>query len=148
MQNRRLFLGASAARTALSQKRVLGANDRIRVGGLAKIRFGPNAGEDLDHRKVPVKGVRHPTRILRTAMQQRNWEQFLTAVDLIGSVKIGKINRLWTYWNQPYTPRVPAEPEKLDCAPWLWSRPEQPYGTSAHTQALRSEQRVVAWPQS
>jgi predicted dehydrogenase len=210
-QNRRTFLSAAAA-AALSQSRVLGANDRIRIGAIgcggrhrelmraleanggnqvvgvcdvyeprrkATLQRFPGATEYTDHRQVldnkdidavviatpdhwhvpitsdavaagkdvyvekPVthtmeegdvliKAVRATDRIVQCGMQQRSWEHFRTAADMIQSGKIGKVTQVRTYWFQNYSPRgavTPVDTSKLDWKRWLGSAPDQPFDT-------------------
>ena len=211
MQNRRQFLATSTtALTALSQSRVLGANDRIRIGAIGvggrmqqllnclsknggneiaavcdvyeprrkstKEKFAPNAEEYLEYRKildrtdidavfiaapdhwhvqmtmdavaagkdvyvekpvtrsleegpVLVKAVRDSNRIVQTGMQQRSWEHFQTAVDMIHAGKLGQINLVRTYWFQNYARRSLPQIDlaKLDWKAWLGSRAQRPF---------------------
>ena len=208
--NRRAFLTA-ATLTALSQTRILGANDRIRIGAIgtggrsrellhaletngsnevaavcdvfeprrkaAESRAGSGsqaygdyrqllARKDIDavviaspdHWHAPmitdavaagkdvyvekpvthtleegeplIKAVRATDRIVQCGMQQRSWEHFRTAADMIQAGKLGKVTQVRTYWFQNYI-RHGAQPEvdlsKLDWKQWLGSAPEQPF---------------------
>jgi predicted dehydrogenase len=210
MPGRRTFL-AGAAITALSQSRVLGANDRVRVGAIgtggrcrellhalqvsggnelvavcdvyeprrkaATERFATAAKEYGDYRQLldskdidavviaspdhwhvpmtmaavaagkdvyvekPVthtieegdllaKAVRATDRVVQCGMQQRSWEHFRTAAEMIQSGKLGRITQVRTYWFQNYM-RHGTRPEvdvaKLDWKRWLGSAPEQPF---------------------
>lgn len=216
MQNRRQFLAAGAGLTALSQSRVLGANDRIRVGAIGtggrmqtllnclrknggnelvavcdvyeprrkstKEKFSPTADEYLEYQKIldrkdidavviaapdhwhvtmavdavtagkdvymekPVtrtveegpillKAAHDSGRIVQTGMQQRSWQHFQTAVEMIQAGKLGKINLVRTYWFQNYTRRTPAvfDTEKLDWKRWLGARPEREFSPEVFT---------------
>ena len=216
-ENRRTFLIAGAAITALSQSRVAGANNRIRIGAIgtggrmrelmnalardpdhevvalcdvyeprrkqARERFAPDAKEHADYRElldrhdidavviaspdhwhVPmtidavasgkdvyvekpvthsleegpklVKAVRDSGRIVQTGMQQRSWEHFQTAVEMVRAGKLGKITLVRTYWFQNYLrrgPRPKIELDKLDWKRWLGSAPDQPFDVDRFT---------------
>ncbi len=208
--NRRAFL-VSAGLTALASKRVVGANDRIRIGLLgsggrsrellyaldvsggneivavcdvyeprrqstiAKLKTSPKESGEYrqvlddkdvdavviaapDHWHVPmttdavaagkdvyvekpvthtledgdplIKAVRATDRIVQCGMQQRSWEHFRTAADMIQAGKIGKVTQVRTYWFQNYQ-RHDAPPQidttKLDWKKWLGSAPDQPF---------------------
>jgi predicted dehydrogenase len=215
--NRRQFLVAGTALTALSQSKILGANDRIRVGAIGtggrmgdlltalargggneltavcdvyeprrlstRAKFAPDAKDYLDYREVldrkdidaviiaapdhwhvpmvvdavaagkdvyvekPVthsieegdrleKAVRESGRIVQCGMQQRSWEHFAAAVEMIGAGKLGQITLVRTYWFQNYARRG-APPQidtaKLDWKRWLGSAPEQPFSVEKFT---------------
>ena len=215
--NRREFLVAGAALSALSQSRVLGANDRIRVGAIgtggrmrelmnclriaenneivavcdvyeprrqqAKEQFAPQAKDYVDYRQVlerndidavviaspdrwhvpmtldavaagkdiyvekPVtyaleegpkltRAVRDSRRIVQVGMQQRSWEHFQTAAEMVRSGKIGKVTLVRTYWFQNYLKRGPSpriDTAKLDWKRWLGSAPDQPFDVDRFT---------------
>jgi predicted dehydrogenase len=210
MPHRRSFL-AGAAITALSQSRVFGANDRVRIGAIgtggrcrallqaleetggnelvavcdvyelriqaAKEKFGPGAREHTDYRRVldskdidavviaspdhwhatmtmdavaagkdvyvekPVthaieegdrltKAVRATDRIVQCGTQQRSWEHFQTAAEMIQSGKLGKVTQVRTYWFQNYMrhgTRPEVDTAKLDWKHWLGSAPQRPF---------------------
>jgi predicted dehydrogenase len=208
---RRTFLTAAA--TALSYGRILGANDRIRLGGLgtggrcrylldvavnkldgaelaavcdvysprrdeARSKLGASAREFADYRElleqkdidavvigspdhwhVPMtidairagkdvyveKPVSHSIaegeallsaaaasdRIVQVGYQQRSWEHFIQAAEIVQSGKLGRVTQVQTSWYQNY-PRMTANlPEvdtaKLDWKRFLGSAPEQPF---------------------
>ena len=178
--NRRVFMGATLA-TAASYRRILGANDRIRVGAIgtgercqyllsvvnqadgadivavcdvyephrleAKAKLAPDADDYVEHQKVlarkdidavvigtpdhwhvpitidavragkdvycekPVThkieegdrliaAVRESKRVVQTGTQQRSWEHFIKAKQLIDSGRLGQITLIRTYWYQ------------------------------------------------
>ena len=217
IHNRREFFLAGAALSALSQSRVLGANDRIRVGAIgtggrmrelmnclrkaenneivavcdvyeprrqqAIEQFAPQAKDYVDYRQLlerndidavviaspdrwhvpmtidavaagkdvyvekPVtysldegpkltKAVRDSGRIVQVGMQQRSWEHFQTAAEMVQSGKIGKVTLVRTYWFQNYLKRGPSpriDTAKLDWKRWLGSAPEQPFDVDRFT---------------
>ena len=207
--NRRSFL-TGAAFAALSQSRVLGANDRVRLGAIGtggrsrellhaaqvaggneivavcdvyaprraeKIeKFAPGGKEYVDYKElldrkdidavviaspdhwhVPmaldsvaagkdvyvekpvthtidegeklIAGVRASNRIVQCGMQQRSWEHFATAVEMIQGGKLGKVTQVRTYWFQNYGRRnpPPVDTALLDWKRWLGSAPQQPF---------------------
>ena len=209
MTNRRSFLTATAL-TAISQSRIMGANDRIHVGAIgtggrcgqllraleaaggnelvavcdvyeprrkATRAKSPAAKEYTDHRELldnkeidavviaspdhwhvamttdavsagkdvyvekPVthtmeegepfiKAVRATDRIVQCGMQQRSWEHFRTAAEMIQSGKLGKVTQVRTYWFQNYnghSKRPEVDTAQLDWKRWLGSAPEQPF---------------------
>jgi predicted dehydrogenase len=213
---RRQFLMAGAALSALSQSKILGANDRIRLGAIgtggrcrsllsalakgggnelvavcdvyethrggAKQQFAPDAKEYGDYRQmldrndidaviiaspdhwhVPmaidavkagkdvylekpvthtveqgpdlVKAVRDSGRVVQCGMQQRSWEHFQLAAEMISTGKLGKVSLIRTYWFQNYTRRNTPEIDaaKLDWKRWLGSQPEHPFSVELYT---------------
>ncbi|MBI4873668.1 MAG: Gfo/Idh/MocA family oxidoreductase [Acidobacteria bacterium] len=208
IDSRRTFL--MAAPTALSMSRVLGANDRIRVGGIgvggrarllcqyakdqgaelvafsdvyeprrreAREKLEPRAEEIPDYRRllerkdidaviigspdhwhVPMaidavragkdvyvekpltktvaegphmeKAVAESGRVVQVGYQQRSWEHFQAAKEIVASGKLGRIPLVLSSWYQNYTRTDPGkltvETGKLDWKRWLGSAPEQP----------------------
>jgi predicted dehydrogenase len=216
INNRREFLISGAALAAFSQARVLGANDRIRIGAIGtggrmrglleclnrtggndivavcdvyeprrqevRQRLAPNATEYLDYRQllehkdidavviaspdhwhVPmtidavqagkdvylekpvthtleegprlVKAVRDSGRIVQVGTQQRSWEHFRTAAEMVAAGKLGKVTLIRTYWFQNYlrssNPQI--DTSKLDWKRWLGSAPDQPFDINRFT---------------
>ena len=209
--NRRNFLTATTL-TALSQSRILGANERIRVGilgvggrsrdllhaleasggnevtavcdvyeprrkaALPRAVSGSQDYQDYhlvldrkdidavviaspDHWHVPmitdavaagkdvycekpvthtleegeplIKAVRATDRIVQCGMQQRSWQHFRTAADMIQAGKLGKVTQVRTYWFQNYGGTRAKRPEvnlsQLDWKRWLGAAPDQPF---------------------
>jgi len=208
--NRRQFLFAGAALAAFSRAKVLGANDRVRIGAIGaggrmrglldclnkiggneivavcdvyeprrqqvREKFAPDATEYLDYRQildrndvdavviaspdhwhVPmtldavaagkdvylekpvthsleegpqlVKAVRDAGRVVQVGMQQRSWEHFRTAAEMVAGGKLGRVTLIRTYWFQNYLRSGPPQIEtaKLDWKRWLGSAPDQPF---------------------
>ena len=73
--------------------------------------------------------------MVQTGMQQRSWEHFQTAVEMVQAGKLGKINLVRTYWFQNYTHRVLPEVDtgKLDWTRWLGSRPERAFSPEVYS---------------
>ncbi len=208
---RRAFLTAGAVWTAASYARVLGANDRIRVGGIglggrcrlllnlarqnenvevaavcdvyeprmaetqAKIAPGAEAIVDYrrllerkdidavfigspDHWHVPMTidavragkdvyvekpltktieegplveaAVRETRRVVQVGYQQRSWEHFIAARDLVAGGKLGDITLVLASWYQNYLGSEPSkykvDEAKLNWKLWLGNAPPQP----------------------
>ena len=209
--DRRQFLAAATSVAALSQKRILGANDRIRLGGIGmggraryllqvarkapgtevvaiadvyeprrqetREKIAPEAQEYVDYRQllerkdidaviigspdhwhVPMtidavragkdvyvekpltktieegplveKAVADTRRIVQVGYQQRSWDHFKVARDVIASGRLGKITMVLASWYQNYLRWDPkaakVDAEKLDWKRWLGSAPDQP----------------------
>ena len=209
--NRRRFLGAAIA-SAASYGRVLGANERIRIGAIgtggrgeyllsnvakldssdivavcdvyepnrlrAKSRFAPSAQDYTDHRRVlerkdvdavviatpdhwhvpitieavragkdvycekPVThtideggpliaAVRESGRVVQTGTQQRSWEHYTHAKELISNGVLGQVTLIRTYWYQNHIANQSGGPDvdlaKLDWKRFLGSAPDRPF---------------------
>lgn len=215
--NRRHFLRSAAVATAASYSRVLGANDRIRIGAIgtgercqyllsllnklgsnditavcdvyeparleAKENYAPAARDYLDYRDIlsrsdidavvigapdhwhvpmtidavragkdvycekPVthrieegepllSAVRESKRVVQTGTQQRSWEHFIQAKDVIASGRLGQITFIRTYWYQNHLKSHRAPPEidtaKLDWKRFLGSAPDRPFNVDQY----------------
>jgi len=209
--NRRVFMGATLA-TAASYRRILGANDRIRVGAIgtgercqyllsvvnqadgadivavcdvyephrleAKAKLAPDADDYVEHQKVlarkdidavvigtpdhwhvpitidavragkdvycekPVThkieegdrliaAVRESKRVVQTGTQQRSWEHFIKAKQLIDSGRLGQITLIRTYWYQNHIANQqkggPIDMSKLDWKRFLGPAANRPF---------------------
>jgi predicted dehydrogenase len=74
--------------------------------------------------------VRSSKQILQCGMQQRSWEHFRDAVDLIQGGNLGRVVQVRTYWWQNYHrswPVKPVDQSALDWKHWLGSAPDQPF---------------------
>ncbi|HKW97759.1 MAG TPA: Gfo/Idh/MocA family oxidoreductase [Bryobacteraceae bacterium] len=210
--NRRQFVSTAAAGTLLAGRRVLGANDRIRIGligtggrcmylaqllqGLlaneivatcdayeprrleAAQKMGPQAKPVADYREIldrndidavvigapdhwhvpmaidavsagkdvyvekPVTheisegdkliaAVEKSKRVLATGTQQRSWDHYILARQLIQGGRLGQITLAETYWYQNYIrpswQQAEVDPSKLDWKKFLGSAPDQPF---------------------
>lgn len=209
--NRRAFIGAAVA-TAASYRRILGANDRVRVGAIgagercqylmsvlnkvggaeivavcdvyephrseAKQKLAPASTDcahheevlerkDIDaviigtpdHWHVPITiaavragkdvycekpvthrleegdsliaAVKETGRVVQTGTQQRSWEHYLQAKDLIASGKLGQVTLIRTYWYQNHIANqekaLNIDTSKLDWQRFLGSAPDRPF---------------------
>jgi predicted dehydrogenase len=211
--NRRQFVTATAAGTLLAPRRVIGANDRIRIGligtggrcmGLASLlknlpgteilltsdaceprrvaaaeKMGPQAKpvgdyreildrKDIDaviiaapdHWHVPmtldavasgkdvyvekpvthdisegdklIAGVEKSGRVVATGTQQRSWDHYRLAKEMVDAGRLGQITLVQCYWYQNYLARrARPEPEidrgRLDWKKWLGAARQQPF---------------------
>ena len=210
--NRRTFFSTAAATGLLARQRVMGANERVRVGLIgsggrgtyvagiaAKIRdcevvatadaapgrreatavkMGPQAKPVTDYRQIldnneidaviigspdhwharmvldavaagkdvycekPVThdvsegdkliaGVEQSKRVVATGTQQRSWDHFILAKQLIDSGQIGQVIMAQTYWYQNYIRlkwrEEQLDPTTVDWKAWLGSAPDQPF---------------------
>lgn len=207
MTRRTAIKTTAGAWTALSWNRVMGANDRIRVGGIGtggrcryllnllkdlpgnelaavcdvyaprreevQAKIAPAANIETDFRSVldrkdidavvigspnhwhvpmalaavaagkdlycekPVihtaeeaepliHAVENSSRIYQSGMQQRSWDHFQRAGELVTSGALGEIGLIQTYWYQNYGAfgKLPEmETERLDWKAWLGSAP-------------------------
>ncbi|SEB82535.1 Gfo/Idh/MocA family protein [Terriglobus roseus] len=81
------------------------------------------------------KAVRSSKQILQCGMQQRSWEHFRDAVNLVQSGAIGRVTQIRTYWWQNYnTTWIPEniDTSKLDWKMWLGGAPDQPFDTEKY----------------
>ncbi len=217
LTTRRTALKTTAAWTALSYSHIFGANDRIRIGGIAtggrcrylltllkdlpanelvtlcdvyaprreeaRAKIAPHAAiatdfraildrKDVDavvigspdHWHVPMslaaiaagkdvyceKPVTHDpaeadqliaavegsNRIFQAGTQQRSWDHFQRARELVTGGALGQVNLIQTYWYQNYIARgKPPEMDlgKLDWKAWLGSAPARPFDITRYT---------------
>jgi len=211
MTNRRRFVGAALA-TAASYGRILGANDRVRLGAIgtgsrcqylmsllnklgsndivavcdvyetnrltAKGKYAPDAQDYVDHREVldrkdidavvigtpdhwhvpiildavgagkdvycekPVThtidegapliaAVRESKRVVQTGTQQRSWEHYILAKQMVASGHLGQVTFVRTYWYQNHIASQAAPPDfdvsKLDWKRFLGRAADRPF---------------------
>ena len=77
-----------------------------------------------------LQGVESSAQIVQTGTQQRSWDHFIQAKDVIHSGALGQVTFIECYWYQNY--RVSEKVEhfdtsKLDWDLWLGDRPKQPF---------------------
>lgn len=211
-KDRRDFLKTTMTLTALSYGRVLGANERIQVGGIgtggrcskllglvnqlggaeivavcdvyeprrlmAKQKLAPRARDYLDYRElldrkdidavvigspdhwhVPMtidaiqagkdiyveKPISHTSeegdrigriavsskQVIQVGYQQRSWDHFKAARDVVASGRLGRITLILASWYQDYLKLLgavePVDVEKLDWKRFCGSAPAQPF---------------------
>ena len=201
--DRRYFIRAAAVATAASYSRILGANDRIRVGAIgtgnrcqyllgllnkiggndivavcdvyeprraqAKAKYAAaEASESVEYREVLDRGdidavvigtpdhwhvpitiaavkagkdvycekpvthmleegepliaaVRESKRVVQTGTQQRSWEHFIQAKEVIASGRLGQVTFIRTYWYQNHIASR-TNPPLIDTAKLDWKR--------------------------
>lgn len=78
-----------------------------------------------------LKAVRGSKQIVQVGYQQRSWEHFQAARELIASGKLGNVSIILTSWYQNYRNlmgrRPPVEPDKIDWERFLGSARKQPF---------------------
>ncbi len=74
--------------------------------------------------------VNESRRIVQVGYQQRSWEHFIAARDIIASGMLGDITLVLASWYQNYLGSEPSrfqlDPSKLDWKMWLGNAPSQP----------------------
>ena len=77
-----------------------------------------------------IQGVESSKRVVATGTQQRSWDHYILAKQLIDTGRLGKVTSVQTWWFQNYLKHVPT-PEinarDLDWKAWLGSAPDQPF---------------------
>lgn len=85
----------------------------------------PEEGEPL------IQAVRESKRVVQTGMQQRSWEHFIHAKDLIANGTLGQVTFIHTYWYQNHianqTGGPAVETGKLDWKRFLGSASDRPF---------------------
>ena len=83
-----------------------------------------------------LKEVRSRKQILQCGMQQRSWNHFRDAVDLIQGGSLGQVRQVRTYWWQNYNiswvPK-PMDVSQLDWKQWLGGAPDQPFSLETYS---------------
>ena len=78
-----------------------------------------------------LAAVRESNRIVQTGTQQRSWEHFAQARDVIAEGRLGQVTLIRTYWFQNHIPangRVPSfDTSKLDWKRFLGSAPDRAF---------------------
>ena len=76
-----------------------------------------------------IKAVEGSNRIFQAGTQQRSWDHFQRARELVVNGQAGQINLIQTYWYQNYLTRSKPEIDtaKLDWKAWLGSAPARPF---------------------
>ena len=80
-----------------------------------------------------VEGVEKSGRVVATGTQQRSWDHFLLAKEMVEGGRLGQITLAQCYWYQNYLRRPDPsrvnhiDPAKLNWKRWLGSAPDQPF---------------------
>jgi predicted dehydrogenase len=78
-----------------------------------------------------IQGVEKSGRVVATGTQQRSWDHYLLAQQIVESGRLGQITLVQCYWYQNYLRRARPDPEidaaRLDWKSWLGSAREQPF---------------------
>jgi predicted dehydrogenase len=83
----------------------------------------------IDEGVEMVKAIEASKQIVQTGTQQRSWEHWILAKQIIDSGKLGQITFVHTYWYQHARAGTyaPVALEKLDWRQWLGGAPQQPF---------------------
>ncbi|MBI3697905.1 MAG: Gfo/Idh/MocA family oxidoreductase [Acidobacteria bacterium] len=86
---------------------------------------------DLSEGDKLIAGVEKSGRIVATGTQQRSWDHYLLAKQIVESGRLGQITLVQCYWYQNYLRRQRPDAEidsaKLDWKKWLGPAREQPF---------------------
>ncbi len=80
-----------------------------------------------------IAGVEKSKRVVATGTQQRSWDHYLLAKELIQGKRLGQITLAEMYWYQNYVRTTWQDPEaeidagRLDWKKYLGSAPDQPF---------------------
>jgi predicted dehydrogenase len=84
----------------------------------------------LDEGDKLIAGVESSKQVVATGTQQRSWDHYLAAKQIIDAGELGQITFVETWWYQNYlTSKDPGEVDvsQLDWEQWLGTRPKQPF---------------------
>jgi len=85
---------------------------------------------DLSEGDKLIAGVERSGRVVATGTQQRSWDHYILAKQIIDSGRLGQITFVRTWWYQDYvrTSKLsPIDQSKLDWEQWLGPAPKQPF---------------------
>ena len=78
-----------------------------------------------------IQGVEKSGRVVATGTQQRSWDHYLLAKDIVQSGRLGQITLVQCYWYQNYLKRARPDAEidagKLNWERWLGAARKQPF---------------------
>ena len=77
-----------------------------------------------------IAGVESSKQVVATGTQQRSWDHYLAAKDVIASGELGQITFVETWWYQNYLTSKDVgaiDVSQLDWEQWLGPRPKQPF---------------------
>ena len=84
----------------------------------------------IEEGALAEKAVAETGRIVQVGYQQRSWEHFRAAREIVAAGKLGKITLVLSSWYQNYTRFDPSnasvQADKLDWKRWLGPAPPQP----------------------
>ncbi len=84
----------------------------------------------LDEGDRLIQGVEASKRVVATGTQQRSWDHYILAKQLIDGGRLGRVTSVQTWWFQNYIPRAPQtqiNQRDLDWKTWLGGAPDQPF---------------------
>ena len=78
-----------------------------------------------------IAAVRESKRVVQTGTQQRSWEHFIHAKELVANGTLGQVTLIHTYWYQNHIANQTAGPaidvSKLDWKRFLGTAPDRPF---------------------
>jgi len=81
-----------------------------------------------------IAAVEKSGRIVATGTQQRSWDHYLLAKEIVDSGRLGQITLVQCYWYQDYLdhgrksdPAQAIDPARLNWKAWLGPAPDQPF---------------------
>ncbi len=94
-------------------------------------------GNSIAEGRAAVEAAEKHDRVVQFGAQQRSWEHYRRAVDIIQSGRLGEISevKVWDYFNvyPGYgSPRDCDPPDGLDWDAWLGPAPKVPYNPNRH----------------
>lgn len=87
-----------------------------------------------------IAGVEKSKRVVATGTQQRSWDHYLLAKQLVQGGRLGQITLAEMYWYQNYVrpaslePRQEIDSSRLDWKSFLGSAPDQPFASIKYRQ--------------
>jgi predicted dehydrogenase len=85
-----------------------------------------------------ISGVEKSKRVMATGTQQRSWDHYLLAKQLVQGKRLGQITLAEMYWYQNYVrttwqdPDAEIDPGRLDWKKFLGSAPDQPFDSTRY----------------
>ncbi len=76
-----------------------------------------------------IAGVEKSKRVVATGTQQRSWDHYLLAKELVQGGRLGQVTLAEMYWFQDYLrdPQPEVDPTRVDWKQFLGSAPDQPF---------------------
>ena len=84
-----------------------------------------------------IAAVRDSKRVVQTGTQQRSWEHFIHAKELVANGTLGQVTLIHTYWYQNHIANQTAGPavdlSKLDWKRFLGTAPDRPFDADQYS---------------
>jgi predicted dehydrogenase len=110
------------------------ARDAVRAG--KDVYVEKPLSHTIEEAQALVKVVADSRQILQVGYQQRSWDHFRQAHDLIAEGKLGTISLILTSWYQNYLRMTkspaPIDAQKVDWKRFLGSAPDQPFDANRY----------------